>query len=92
MTIKKSDAASADGEPTILSQDVPIPEGESAAHLFGEMRHHPEQIRALFREGKYPYRTRIRRAAQPRGKMSSCSLPAPRFGSRFVTRGPPCSD
>ncbi|MGB5411728.1 MAG: polyphosphate kinase 2, partial [Woeseiaceae bacterium] len=36
---------------------------ESAAHIYGEMRHDPEQIRELFREGKYPYKTKIRKAA-----------------------------
>ncbi len=36
---------------------------ESAAHIYGEMRHDPEQIRELFRDGKYPYKTKIRKAA-----------------------------
>jgi len=30
------------------------PSQQSAAHIFGEMRHNPEQVRALFREGRYP--------------------------------------
>jgi polyphosphate kinase 2 len=38
------------------------------AHNFGEMRHSPEQIRELFRNGKYPYKTRIRRNAYDRHK------------------------
>ncbi len=33
----------------------------SAARLLGELRHSPEQIRELFRTGKYPYRNKIRR-------------------------------
>ncbi len=33
----------------------------SAAHLFSEMRHSPDQIRDLFRKGQYPYKTRIKR-------------------------------
>ncbi len=33
----------------------------SAQHLLGELRHSPEQIRQLFRTGKYPYRNKIRR-------------------------------
>ena len=32
----------------------------SASHIFSEMRHDPEQIHDLFREGKYPYKNRIR--------------------------------
>ncbi|MDH3976888.1 MAG: polyphosphate kinase 2, partial [Gammaproteobacteria bacterium] len=35
----------------------------TAAHLFSEMRHDPEQIRDLFREGKYPYKNRIKKQA-----------------------------
>ena len=35
--------------------------GSHAGHLYAEMRHSPEKIRDLFREGRYPYRTRIRR-------------------------------
>ena len=38
------------------------------SHTFSEMRHSPEQIRDLFREGKYPYRTKIRRNAYDRHK------------------------
>ncbi len=38
------------------------------SHTFSEMRHSPEQIRNLFREGKYPYRTKIRRNAYDRHK------------------------
>ena len=38
------------------------------AHDFGEMRHSPEQIRELFRDGKYPYKNRIRRNAYERHK------------------------
>jgi polyphosphate kinase 2 len=32
----------------------------SPAHVYGEMRHDPEKIRDLFRNGKYPYKTKIR--------------------------------
>jgi polyphosphate kinase 2 len=41
---------------------------ENPSHMFGEMRHSPEQIRELFREGKYPYKTKIRRGAYERHK------------------------
>ena len=38
------------------------------SQIFGEMRHSPEQIRDLFREGKYPYKTRIKTAVYERHK------------------------
>jgi polyphosphate kinase 2 len=38
------------------------------AHLFGELRRSPEQIRDLFRNGKYPYKTRIKKAVYERHK------------------------
>ena len=41
---------------------------ENPAHRFGEMRHSPEKIKQLFREGVYPYKTRIRRANYQRRK------------------------
>jgi len=34
-----------------------------ASVLLNEMRHSPDQIRDLFRNGKYPYKTRIKKAA-----------------------------
>ena len=34
----------------------------AAAHLYSEIRHSPEQIRDLFREGRYPYKTKIKRS------------------------------
>jgi len=33
----------------------------SPSQVFGEMRHSPEQIRDLFRNGTYPYKTKIRK-------------------------------
>jgi polyphosphate kinase 2 len=38
------------------------------AHLFGKMRHSPEKISELFREGVYPYKTRIRNTVYQRHK------------------------
>jgi len=38
------------------------------SHIFGEMRHSPEQIRDLFRNGTYPYKTRIKTAVYERHK------------------------
>jgi polyphosphate kinase 2 len=40
----------------------------SPSHIFGEMRHSPEQIKDLFRNGKYPYKTRIRKSAYEQHK------------------------
>jgi polyphosphate kinase 2 len=37
-------------------------EAESAIPVFGESRHSPEVIEDLFRNGKYPYKTRVRKA------------------------------
>ncbi len=33
---------------------------DNAAHLYAELRRSPEEIRDLFREGKYPYKTKIK--------------------------------
>ncbi|MDH3748316.1 MAG: polyphosphate kinase 2 [Gammaproteobacteria bacterium] len=41
---------------------------QSASHIYGEMRHSPEQVRALFREGRYPYRTKIKGRAYDQHK------------------------
>ena len=38
-------------------------DGVNAAHLFGEMRHSPEQIKDLFRNGTYPYKSKIKNSA-----------------------------
>lgn len=47
--------------------DISQPEKDidkaSPSHIFGEMRHSPEQIKDLFRNGKYPYKTKIRKGA-----------------------------
>jgi len=45
-------------------------EGQPAnpSHIFGEMRHSPEQIKDLFRNGTYPYKTRIKTAVYERHK------------------------
>ncbi len=42
---------------------------ESASHIFGEMRHDPEKIRELFREGRYPYKNKIRKGAYEHHKQ-----------------------
>lgn len=44
------------------------PNGENAAHLFAEIRHNPEEIRDLFRQGKYPYKTKIKTAVYEQHK------------------------
>ena len=38
------------------------------SHIFSEMRHDPDQIRDLFRNGKYPYKTRVKTAVYERHK------------------------
>ena len=38
------------------------------SHIFGEMRHSPEQIRDLFRNGKYPYKTKVKTAVYEQHK------------------------
>lgn len=40
----------------------------SASHVLGELRHNPEQIRDLFRSGRYPYKTKIRGSAYQQHK------------------------
>ena len=47
-----------DGDGPATAQDP-----RSATTLLSEMRHSPDQIRDLFRNGKYPYKTRIKKAA-----------------------------
>jgi len=46
---------------TTESKKLPVAKKASPSHVFGEMRHSPEQIKDLFRNGKYPYKTRIRK-------------------------------
>jgi polyphosphate kinase 2 len=43
-------------------------ETTNPAQIFGEMRHSPEQIRDLFRNGTYPYKTRVKTAVYERHK------------------------
>ena len=38
------------------------------SHLYSEIRHDPDQIRDLFREGKYPYKSKMRREVYERHK------------------------
>ena len=44
------------------------PKAVSAARRLGQMRHSPEMIKELFRKGRYPYKTKIRRAVYDRHK------------------------
>ncbi len=53
MAVKKNNGADTDDNPS---------------HIFGEMRQSPEQIRELFRNGTYPYKTKIKAAAYERHK------------------------
>ena len=40
----------------------------NASHMFSEMRHDPEQIKDLFRSGKYPYKNKIKTAVYDQHK------------------------
>ncbi|MBT8440862.1 MAG: hypothetical protein KJO76_00640, partial [Gammaproteobacteria bacterium] len=40
-----------------------------AAHLFAEVRHNPEEIRDLFREGTYPYKNKIKGSSYEKHKQ-----------------------
>jgi len=57
---------------TVVDMAQPKPKQEidksSPSHIFGEMRHSPEQIKDLFRNGKYPYKTKIRKSAYEQHK------------------------
>src|SRR5210317_1412582 len=61
----------ADKKDTVVDIDSSQPSAEvrdSPSHIFGQMRHSPEQIRELFRNGTYPYRTKIRRTSYEKHK------------------------
>ena len=55
---------------TVVDIGEPEPQMEisSPSHVFGEMRNSPEQIKDLFRKGKYPYKTKIRKSAYDQHK------------------------
>ena len=54
--------ATDDKAPSNVSRiDGQPPEPHSSSRIYGAMRHDPDTIRDLFREGKYPYETRIGR-------------------------------
>lgn len=63
----KVDSTSAGNGPATTARETSSPRREkkafevNAAHLRGELRHDPEQIRQLFRSGTYPYKTKIKR-------------------------------
>ena len=61
----------ADKKDTVVDIDPSQPSGdrrESPSHIFGEMRHSPEQIKDLFRNGTYPYKTKIRKSSYEKHK------------------------
>ena len=41
---------------------------DSPAHIFGELRHDEERIKDLFRSGKFPYKTKIRKSTYEKHK------------------------
>jgi polyphosphate kinase 2 len=65
MTEKKADLADTVVE---IAEPEKAIDKTSPSHIFGEMRHSPEQIKDLFRNGKYPYKTKIRKGAYEQHK------------------------
>jgi polyphosphate kinase 2 len=57
---KSSSDTEAKAEPI---KKVSVDPGDTAAHLFAEMRHDPEKITDLFRSGRYPYKNKIKKRA-----------------------------
>ena len=59
-------------EKNVVSMTTPEPTAEvsedSPARIFSTMRHDPEKIKDLFRNGLYPYKTRIRKSAYEQHK------------------------
>ena len=60
-------------EKNVVSMSAPeraaADSADSPARLFSTMRHDPEKIKDLFRNGTYPYKTRIRTAVYERHKQ-----------------------
>jgi polyphosphate kinase 2 len=60
-------------EKNVVSMSAPeraaADSADSPARLFSAMRHDPEKIKDLFRNGTYPYKTRIRKAVYERHKQ-----------------------
>jgi polyphosphate kinase 2 len=56
------DAATDSGGDKKNSAKAPVTSPVNPSHLFGEIRHSPEQIKDLFRNGTYPYKTKIKTA------------------------------
>jgi len=68
-TVVDIDQSKAPAEESVpVDEKMPVEKKASPSHVFGEMRHSPEQIKDLFRNGKYPYKTRIRKGAYEQHK------------------------
>ena len=68
-TVVDIDQSKAPAEESVpVEEKMPVEKKASPSHVFGEMRHSPEQIKDLFRNGKYPYKTRIRKSAYEQHK------------------------
>jgi polyphosphate kinase 2 (PPK2 family) len=66
MTDSKAKASSA---PVEIERAKPVERARAnPARVLGELRHSPEKIKELFREGRYPYKTKIRRPVYDRHK------------------------
>jgi polyphosphate kinase 2 len=62
-SVSQIPASTPAAKPAATPAAKPAEKQESASHILGEMRHDPEQIKKLFREGRYPYKNKIRRTA-----------------------------
>ncbi len=66
MTERKAEQAD-----KVVAIDEKAPEAKARANparVLGQMRHNPEQIKELFRNGRYPYKTKIRRSVYEQHK------------------------
>ncbi len=52
----------------IVAEPAADTENDSPAHIFSSMRHDPEKVKDLFRNGTYPYKTKIRKAVYEKHK------------------------
>lgn len=73
-----SNVASGTVAPISVDNEKPVPVTKKTparrssvtnpSHLYGELRHSPEQIQNLFGNGTYPYKTKIGKAAYEKHK------------------------
>lgn len=69
MTNRKSTANDRAVSKPVLAHDGKDGKDLSYSHIYGEMRHNPEKIRELFRNGTYPYKSKIKGSAYEQHKQ-----------------------